>query len=91
MKNGSQWRKTLDATDPCWDLFSYKLILNEVRYLTKATEFLKGAVESNLLPQGDFTELQMDLDVVKGDVEEAKTVLKDTIDMVSCAVAWRLK
>jgi hypothetical protein len=87
MKNGSQWRKTLDATDPCWDLFSYKLILNEVRYLTKAVEFLKGAVESNLFPTRDFNELEMDLEVVKGDVEEAKTVLKDTIDMVSCALA----
>ena len=48
---------------------------------------MKGAVESNLFPTCDFNELEMDLEVVKGDVEEAKTVLKDTIDMVSCALA----
>ena len=86
MKNGSQWRKTLDATDPCWDLFSYKLILNEVRYLTKAFEFMKGAAEANLMPVGDLKELQDDLNMVKIDVEEAKNVLTDTINMVTAVL-----
>jgi hypothetical protein len=82
MKSGEQWRKTLDAADPCWDLFSYKLILNESRFLSRAIDFLKGAGEANLFPSGDLHEIEGDLLMVKKDVDAARLVLTDTINMV---------
>jgi hypothetical protein len=83
MKTGRQWRESLNSTDPCWDLFSFKLILSEARFLFRAFDFLKAAADANLVPSSDFKELQSGIDAVKEDLEEAKKVLTETIDMVS--------
>jgi hypothetical protein len=83
MRTGCQWRESLDSTDPCWDLFSFKLILSEARYLFRAFDFLKAAADASFIPSSDFKELQVAVDAVKGDLEEAKRVLTETIDMVS--------
>ena len=83
MKTGCQWRESLDSTDPCWDLFSFKLILSEFRYLFRAFHFLKAAADAAFVPSSDFKELQSAVDAVKADLEEAKRVLSETIDMAS--------
>jgi hypothetical protein len=58
------------------------LILSETRYLFRAFDFLKAATEANFVPRSDFKELQIAVDAVKEDLEEAKKVLSETIDMV---------
>jgi len=50
--------------------------------LFRAFDFLKAATDANFIPSSDFKELQLAVDAVKGDLEEAKRVLTETIDMV---------
>lgn len=49
----------------------------------RAFDFLKAAADANLVPSSDFKELQSGIDAVKEDLEEAKKVLTETIDMVN--------
>src|SRR5947207_15860859 len=73
---------SFESIHPCWDLLSFKL-MSESRYLFRAFDFLKAAADRNFILCFDVKELQSAVDGVKGDLNEAKNVLKETIDMVS--------
>ena len=89
MRDASQWRESLDEVDPCWDLFSYKSILTETRYLSRPLEcltLLKNIPPSTATP---FDELHTILETVEKDAAKAVELLKDTIDMANFNLGLR--
>jgi hypothetical protein len=53
------------------------------QYLPRVFDFLKAATDVNFVPQSDFKGLQMAVDAVKEDLEQAKKVLSGTMDLMS--------
>ena len=86
MTDAYQWIKSLDETDPCWELFAYGSILTEARYLIRALQRLRITTGVRVSDKSDaLEELEISLNTVTADAAKAAEFVKATIEMVDLA------